>query len=121
MKNLKDKITSFAAILVLVGGGIATASTAGATLPAWLVTYSIIAASIGGGITAFASGKNSDLSSKTPEQIAAGLAPVMSQEATVNAIQAASTNPGTGLKAAISVLTGNAVAKPVEPKPEQAK
>lgn len=110
MKNLKDKITNLAGILLLVGGGIMTASTVVA-LPAFLVTYSTVAAAIGGSIVAYATGKNPDLSSKTPEQIAAGLAPVMSPEATISAIQAASPRFGK-IARILAVLFHNADIKP---------
>lgn len=69
MKNWKDSLTTILGIIAALCGAIITASQSGLTMPTWLITAA-------GGVTAvcialigWLTGKNPDLTSKTPGQI----------------------------------------------------
>lgn len=68
-KNLKDVVSNICGIVLAVSGAILTASTAGAALPAVLVTYASVGATVSGAVLAYLTGKNTDLSKKSDEQV----------------------------------------------------
>ena len=68
-KNWKDIISNVCGAVLAISGGILTASTAGAALPAVLITYATVGATISGAVLAYLTGKNPDLSKKTNEQV----------------------------------------------------
>ena len=69
MKNIKDKLTTLCGVIIAVCGVLTGLSQSGIVLSSGVQTGSIIAGSLAGGIIAFFTGKNSDGSTKLPEQL----------------------------------------------------
>lgn len=69
MKDLKNKATNVAGILLLIAGAIASIATAGVALPAVVVTVGTVSGTLGAGIIAYFTGKNPDGTKKTENQL----------------------------------------------------
>lgn len=60
MKNLKDRITNWAGLVVLIAGTILALPTAGVTIPAVVLTSSTISLTFAVGLVAWLTGKAAD-------------------------------------------------------------
>lgn len=69
MKDLKDKATNVAGVMVLIGGIILSIVTGGVALPPVIVTIGAISGTTGAAIISFFSGKNANGSKKSRKQI----------------------------------------------------
>lgn len=99
--NIKDTVTTICGILFVIGGAIASVATAGIALPAWLVSGSIVVATVSASIVAFLTGKNPNGTTKSEAQVV-----------TQNAQQVTLAKPVVVTQPAVTVVT------PVEtPKP----
>ena len=69
MKNLKDNITVICGIILTICGILTGLVQSGITLPEWIQPTCVTVGAICGGIIAYLTGKNSDGTTKKPEQL----------------------------------------------------
>jgi VIT1/CCC1 family predicted Fe2+/Mn2+ transporter len=69
MQNIKDTLTTVAAVMAALAGAIFGIGAQGVILPAWLNTAAIVLGGLSVAIIGFLSGKLPNGTSKTPEQI----------------------------------------------------
>ncbi len=74
MKNSKDTISTICGIVFAIGTSLLAIQTQ-ISLPPIVITIAGSLVALSGGILGVATGKNADMSTKTPEQVAAASAP----------------------------------------------
>ena len=69
MSNLKDILSTILGVLLAIFTAIGGLNIAVLHLPTWITTVAVIGVAICGAIIGVITGKNPNLSSKTPEQV----------------------------------------------------
>ncbi len=67
--NSKDLISTICGIVIAVCGAIVGAIQAGVVLPTWVNTVCLVLIAVAGGLIGVVTGKNPNLTAKTPRQV----------------------------------------------------
>jgi len=67
--NTKDLLSTICGVIIAVCGAIVGLIQTGVVLPAWVNTVCLILIAVAGGVIGVITGKNPNLTTKTPDQV----------------------------------------------------